>query len=218
MARRASAQVNPSGPRWPAHKVELWDIAKVKPYSRNTRLHGKEQIEQIRASMRQFGWTIPVLVREDGTVIAGHGRLAAGKVEGYKQVPVIIAAGWTDAQCRAYGIADNRLTETSSWDKELLKLELGELATAGVTPISVGFTDADLKRLKVTLDDVGGAEQKAPGELKSIIQFNIVFDDAAQQEAWFGFVRRLKAKYPQAETLGARLAAFIAEASQGAAG
>jgi ParB-like chromosome segregation protein Spo0J len=98
MQTKASAQ--PQGQRWPAHSVEQWDIGRLAPYAKNTRQHSDEQIDQIRASMRQFGWTMPILVRESGTVIAGHGRLLAGLAEGYTTAPVIVAVGWTDAQCR----------------------------------------------------------------------------------------------------------------------
>src|SRR5580704_17145321 len=67
--------------RWPAHKIELWPIGQLKAFAGNTKKHGKAQIEKIRASFREFGWTIPVLAREDGTLIAGHGRLEAGIAE-----------------------------------------------------------------------------------------------------------------------------------------
>jgi DNA modification methylase len=145
MPQKPSAQ--PQGPRWPAHKVEQWEIGRLAPYAKNTRKHDAAQIEQIRASMRQFGWTMPVLVRESGTVITGHGRLLAGLAEGYAEVPVIVAAGWSDAQCRAYGIADNRLSETSRWDDELLKLELGDLREGGFDLGALGFDSASIGAL-----------------------------------------------------------------------
>jgi hypothetical protein len=134
-------------PNWPAHKVELWPIERLKPYGRNARRHSAEQIEQLRASIREYGWTMPVLIREDGTIIAGHGRTEAAKLEGIAEAPVIVARGWTEAQCRAYAIADNRLTENSEWDKELLALELGELEEAGFNLALTGFDNDDLEKL-----------------------------------------------------------------------
>ena len=92
---------------WPAAKVEIWPIERLTANPRNARIHGPEQIEQIRASLREFGWTMPVLVRENGMLIAGHGRLEAAKLEGITEVPTIVARGWSEAQCQAYAIADN---------------------------------------------------------------------------------------------------------------
>ena len=87
---------------WPAAKVEIWPIERLTANPRNARIHGREQIEQIRASLRGFGWTMPVLVRENGMLIAGHGRLEAAKLENISEVPTIVARGWTGAQCQAY--------------------------------------------------------------------------------------------------------------------
>jgi hypothetical protein len=130
---------------WPATSVEMRPLAELRPYDRNARQHPPEQIEQIAASMREFGFTIPVLVDETGLLIAGHGRvLAARKLvdagrREFEQVPVMIAAGWTDAQRRAYTITDNRLTEASAWDLDLLRLELGELRSLDFNPDILGF-------------------------------------------------------------------------------
>jgi ParB-like chromosome segregation protein Spo0J len=80
---------------------------KLKPYARNARLDGAEQIAQLRGSFRQFGQVWPMLVRAAGTIIAGHGRLDAAKAEGFKTIRVIVAKGWSDEQCRAFGLLDN---------------------------------------------------------------------------------------------------------------
>ncbi|ANW03274.1 hypothetical protein LMTR13_27185 [Bradyrhizobium icense] len=104
--------------------VEKWPIERLRPYERNSRGHSAEQIEQIAASIRQWGWTMPILAADDGMVLAGHGRLAAGKLLGMTRVPVIIARGWSDQQNRAYVMADNRLTDASDWDDEMPQLEL----------------------------------------------------------------------------------------------
>ena len=96
---------------WPAAKVEVWPIERLTANPRNARIHGREQIEQIRASLREFGWTMSVLVRENGMLIAGHGRLEAAKLEGITEVPTIVARGWTEAQCQAYAICDNAIAD-----------------------------------------------------------------------------------------------------------
>jgi ParB-like chromosome segregation protein Spo0J len=106
---------------WTAAKVEIWPIERLTANPRNARIHGPEQIEQIRVSLREFGWTMPVLVRENSMLIAGHGRLEAAKLEGITEVPTVVARGWSEARCRAYAIADNRLTDSSHWNKEFCK-------------------------------------------------------------------------------------------------
>ena len=86
---------------------EVWPIDRLTANPRNARIRGPERIEQIRASLREFGWTMPVLVRENGMLIAGHGRLEAAKLEGITEAPTIVARGWTEAQCQAYANGRN---------------------------------------------------------------------------------------------------------------
>src|SRR5918997_293128 len=90
---------------WPADKVERWPIAKLIPYACNARTHSTAQIDQIAASIRQWGFTNPILVSEDGTIIAGHGRLLGAKRLGISEVPVMVANGWSKEQIQAYALA-----------------------------------------------------------------------------------------------------------------
>jgi DNA modification methylase len=129
---------------WPATEVELWDLERLKPRPNNPRTHSAEQVEQIAASMREWGWTNPILAEEDGTIIAGHGRWLGGKKNGYTQAPVMVAHGWTPEQVRAYVIADNKLAENAGWDAELLKLELQALTSADFQMHLIGFTPEEL--------------------------------------------------------------------------
>ena len=147
---------------WPAAKVEIWPIERLAANPRNARIHGPEQIEQIRASLREFGWTMPVLVRENGMLIAGHGRLEAAKLEGIKEVPTIVARGWSEAQCRAYAICDNKLTEAGEWSEELLRLELGDLREAGFDLALTGFDQDELGKLLVVENELDGDLDDAP--------------------------------------------------------
>src|SRR6202049_2840251 len=105
---------------WPADKVERWPVAKLVPNARNARTHSDEQVTQLAASIKEFGWTIPVLVDEAGGIIAGHGRILAAHRLGIEDVPVMVAAGWSDAKKRAYMLADNKLTLNGEWDLERL--------------------------------------------------------------------------------------------------
>lgn len=135
---------------WPATEVKLRPIGDIKPSPRNVRLHSERQIDQIRQSLRDYGWTTPVLVDEDGQLIAGHGRLEAAKREGITEVPVAVASGWTEAQRRAYALADNKIALNSTWDEAALGIELGELSGLGVDLGTLGFDDAEVAALSPT--------------------------------------------------------------------
>lgn len=133
---------------WPATEVKLRPIGDIKPSPRNVRLHSERQIDQIRQSLRDYGWTTPVLVDEDGQLIAGHGRLEAAKREGITEVPVAVATGWTEAQRRAYALADNRIPLNATWDAAALGVELGELSGLGVDLGTLGFDDDEIGAIK----------------------------------------------------------------------
>ncbi|WP_245257040.1 site-specific DNA-methyltransferase [Nitrobacter sp. Nb-311A] len=129
--------------KWPADRIERWPIERLIPYARNARTHSNAQIDQIAASIREWGWTNPVLVGEDGTIIAGHGRVLGARKLRLSDVPVMVAAGWSDAQKRAYAIADNKLSLNAGWDEEILGLELGELEVLGFDLDLIGFSEAE---------------------------------------------------------------------------
>ena len=101
------------------------------------------QIEQIAASMREWGWTNPVLIGADGGIIAGHGRVMAARSLGYTEAPVMVADGWTDEQRRAYVLADNQLALNAGWDNDLLRFELEALGAAGFDLDLIGFDNID---------------------------------------------------------------------------
>ena len=128
-------------------KLEHWAIEKLIPYARNSRTHSDEQVAQIAASIKEWGWTTPVLIDEDGQIIAGHGRIMAARKLGIKEVPVLVANGWTEAQKRAYVIADNKLALNAGWDNELLALEFGELDGMGFDVELTGFSDEEIAAL-----------------------------------------------------------------------
>jgi DNA modification methylase len=132
---------------WPADKVERWSIDKLIPHARNARTHSPEQIDQIAASIREWGWTNPVLVSEDGTIIAGHGRVLGAKKLGLAEAPVMVAAGWSKAQIKAYAIADNKLALNAGWDEAMLALEIADLQELGFDVPLIGFTDAEIAAL-----------------------------------------------------------------------
>ena len=140
----------------PADKVERWSIDKLTPYARNSRTHSDEQISQLAASIKEWGWTTPVLVDEDGSIIAGHGRTLAAQRLKMTEVPVMVAKGWSDAKKRAYVIADNKLALNAGWDNEMLRVEFAELELEGYDLAITGFALEEIEALK--FDDDAEAE------------------------------------------------------------
>lgn len=128
-------------------QIEIRSIDDITPYARNSRTHSDEQVAQIAASIREFGWTNPVLIDEEGSVICGHGRLLAARKLGQTEVEVIVARGWSDAKKRAYVIADNKLALNAGWDMELLALELADLQAFDFDLGLTGFSDDELAKL-----------------------------------------------------------------------
>ena len=140
------------------------------PYARNSRTHSDAQVAQIAASVREFGWTNPVLVDGENGIIAGHGRILAARKLGMDEVPCIELAGLSDTQRRAYIIADNKLALNGGWDDELLAVELGELNAADFDMALIGFDAAGLALAMGlgadfepgTEDDQGKLDEKDP--------------------------------------------------------
>jgi len=140
--------------------IETWPLDRLKPYAQNAKTHGDDQVAKIAASMAEFGWTVPVLVAEDGEVIAGHGRILAAAQLGLTEAPVIVLGHLTEAQRRAYRIADNKLTEMGGWDEALLSAELQDLLAEEFDLSLVGIADGELDRL---LAETGADDSAAGG-------------------------------------------------------
>lgn len=130
-----------------AKSVSLRAVADLIPYANNARTHSEAQVAQIAGSIREFGFNNPVLVDGANGIIAGHGRVLAARKLGLTEVPVIELAHLSEAQKRAYVLADNKLAENAGWDPELLALELGELADLGVDLADLGFDGRELDSL-----------------------------------------------------------------------
>ena len=134
-------------------RIEHWPLARLKPYTRNAKTHDADQVAKIAASMAEFGWTVPVLVAADGELIAGHGRVLAAAHLGLSEAPVIVLGHLTEAQRRAYRIADNKLTELGGWDEALLLQELQALLAEDFDLGLIGIPDDELDALLADTDD-----------------------------------------------------------------
>lgn len=117
------------------------------PYARNAKIHDENNINLIAGSIKSFGFNNPVLLDGENGIIAGHGRVLASKKLGIKQIPTIELQGLSDAEKRAYIIADNRLTEKSEWDKDMLGLELADLKALNIDLDSIGFNESEVNEL-----------------------------------------------------------------------
>jgi hypothetical protein len=142
---------------WPADKVTRRPVSELVPAARNARTHSKEQVAQLAASIKEWGWTVPVLVDEAGGIIAGHGRVMATHRLGIEDVPVMVAAGWSEAKKRAYMLADNKLTLNAEWDLERLAIEIAELRASDFDISLIGFNESEI-------DDLLKADEGDAGE------------------------------------------------------
>jgi len=126
---------------WPADKIERKKVDDLIPYARNARTHSDEQVAQLAASIKEWGWTTPVLVDEDGEIIAGHGRVMAARKLNIDEIPTMTATGWSKAQKQAYILADNQLPQNAGWDMDLLSVEMKDLDSEGFDLSLIGFDD-----------------------------------------------------------------------------
>jgi hypothetical protein len=148
-----------------AERIELWPIDRLRPYERNPRTHSEAQVDQIAVSMVEFGWTNPILIDENAGILAGHGRLLAARKLGLTEVPVIRFEHLSEAQKRAYLIADNQIALQAGWDDALLAEELAWLRDERFDLDLIGFDATELERLLALADGEAasdGAEDEVP--------------------------------------------------------
>lgn len=176
-------------------ELQLVPITKLVPYVNNARTHSPEQIMKLRSSLREFGFINPVIIDRDFGVIAGHGRILAAKEEGITEVPCVFADHLTEAQKKAYIIADNRMAMDAGWDEELLRVEIEALQAADFDPLLTGFSDEELadlfaddsgKDVKDDDFDLTAALEKAsfvePGDVWTVGRHRLVCGDATSEE------------------------------------
>jgi len=187
-------------------EIEYRATSSLTPYAENPNTHSDQQIAQLVGSIQEFGFTNPILIDEDGGVIAGHGRLEAAELAGLEEVPTIVLPDLTADQKRAYVIADNKLGLNSEWDPAALEREIRALGQAEFDLDLLGFNAAEMRRLladKSDSDDGRGKDGGGP-----VIQYNIVFDTEDQQDKWYAFLAHLRDTFG-GETIAERLDDFI---------
>jgi DNA modification methylase len=146
----------------PRLQVEYWPFDRLIPYARNARTHSDAQVAEIAGSIRAFGFSNPILVSENGDVIAGHGRLAAARKLGMSEAPVVVLRGLTEMQRRQLVLADNRIALNAGWNTEMLKLELADLSGLGADLSALGFTVKELSRALTRVEEGLTEEDEVP--------------------------------------------------------
>lgn len=164
-----SGALPPAEAALPKYRLERTDL--LVPYANNARTHSPTQIDKIAASIREFGFTNPVLIRADRGIIAGHGRVIAAFQLGLAEVPVIELAHLTPAQARAYILADNRLALDAGWDDDLVRFELTGLRDAEFDLSLTGFSDAEIAKLLGSPAELSGKAALGDG-----LQYQVVVD------------------------------------------
>lgn len=173
----------------------LADINDLIPYIRNARTHSESQIAQIAASIKEFGFLSPILIAEDNTILAGHGRLAAARKLGLKQVPCVKESHLTETQRRAYIIADNKLSLNAGWDEDMLAIELSELQGADFDLDLLGFDESELASIfeddKEVEDDDFDVEEELnkpcfskAGDIWTLGRHRLICGDSTKEETY----------------------------------
>lgn len=178
---------------WPIEKQVRKAVSELRPFEKNSRTHSAGQIEQICASITEWGWTMPILIDDTGLVLAGHARLLAAQKLGFSEVPCIVADGWSEAQKRAYVIADNRLSENAGWDESLLAAEFGDLKALGFDLTLTGFTLGEIGKLTFSPEDgqtdddavpeTPATPRSQPGDIWLLGEHRVMCGDSTDQEA-----------------------------------
>lgn len=179
-------------------QIEYVEASKLIPYINNSRTHSEQQIQQVAASIKEFGFTNPILIDEEKGIIAGHGRLLAAQKLGMETVPTITLSGLSEAQRKAYIIADNKLALNSGWNDDLLKVELEHLASADFDLSLLGwdvlpdFKDA-IDYSILDDDDLDGELESMTDDVKKAIQIEFEAHDYEEAQEVIKFWRSKEA-------------------------
>ena len=197
-----------------AQKIELWSIERLQPYEKNARVHSKEQVGQIAASIVEFGFLNPILVDSNDGIVAGHGRLSAAKELALDEVPVVVLDHLTESQKKAYILVDNKLAENATWNEALLQEEIVALNLQDFDISVLGWDEDEIREIMEFDADETDNDDDSEGTRglgEPIVSYNIIFDDEQQQQKWFDFLKDLKEQYPDESTIAEKIIQFIEE-------
>lgn len=200
MAKRAKNPVQ----SWPASSVEMWPLDKIIPYEGNPRTHPSDQVEALARDMLEDGVTMPILIDEDGVILAGHGRRLGALANGFTEYPVVIARGWSKERKRAVRIKDNQRALQSGWDNGLIQAEITSLKTGGYDIQLLGFPEATLRGWGIGAGATTAADPEAipeapkkpivrVGDIWTLGKHRLACGDSTSSEVWKALFGRERA-------------------------
>jgi len=155
------------------------NISEITPYVNNSRTHSQDQINQIAKSINEFGFLSPIVIDDDGTIIAGHGRYEAAKKINLEVVPCVVASGLTESQKKAYVIADNKIQENSGWNEDLLRIEIESIGEIGFDVNILGFSEKEMSKI---FDETSGIKIEDSLDEKNLDCIMIKFNPSDKVE------------------------------------
>lgn len=182
-----------------AKRLEMWPVERLRPYERNARTHSPEQVAQIAASITEFGFTAPILVDGKDGILAGHGRLEAAKELGLAEVPVVVLDHLSEAQKRAYVLADNKLALNAGWNLDLLAAEIEELRVENFDLSLLGWSEDELAELLPEVEELESMPELADGDKEPVQQMTFTLHDD-QAEIVKEAIEKAKAMGPFVDT------------------
>lgn len=190
-------------------KVEYRNVADLNPYANNPRLNDGA-VDAVAASIKEFGFKVPIVVDSDGVIVTGHTRVKAAEKLGLELVPVIVASDLSPEQVKAFRLADNKTSELAEWDMGKLDIELGEIENIDMNDFGFNIDLPELEDSTIGIDDSyedtgDGEDAHMDGSRGYSITYEIAFNDENEQAEWYAFLRELKQKYPNVDTISERI-------------
>lgn len=190
-------------------KVEYRNVADLNPYANNPRFNDGA-VDAVAASIKEFGFKVPIVVDYDGVIVTGHTRVKAAEKLGLDSVPVIVADDLSPEQVKAFRLADNKTSELAEWDMGKLDIELGEIENIDMNDFGFNIDLPELEDSTVGIDDSyedtgDGEDAHMDGSRGYSITYEIAFNDENEQAEWYAFLRELKQKYPNVDTISERI-------------
>lgn len=190
-------------------KIQEMPLDALHPYENNPR-NNSEAIEKVAASIREFGFLVPIVIDRNGTISAGHTRYEAAKALGLEKVPCVVAEDLTDEQVRAFRLADNKVAEIAAWDFGKLNKELAELSDQ-FDFSEFGFNSFSQDFSTENEDDGSDDMPAAEAEDNYRIVYEIAFNNEDEQAEWYRFISAIKKHYPEKETIAERILCAVRE-------
>lgn len=190
-------------------KVEYRNVAGLIPYANNPRFNDGA-VDAVAASIKEFGFKVPIVVDSDGVIVTGHTRVKAAERLGLELVPVIVAGDLSPERVKAFRLADNKTSELAEWDMGKLDIELGGIENIDMNDFGFNIDLSGLEDSTVGVDDsyedTGDGEGAHMGGSRGYsITYEIAFNDENEQAEWYAFLRELKQKYPNVDTISERI-------------